>query len=458
MSWAALDWPNLSPDYPEPQTLSPPPSRPPVPLDIAAQVRTAEQRRGVLVPICALAGAALLGVGLALYRISGPEYTFALASMGAGLLVAFVVPALAVLLVIGPHWRQRIQHLELIRWERERRLWYARERARYLATLSPLQRDALGRALAMTRDEPWPRSMRESSAAGGLTTHPRAGPALALRAGVGLTPQTPTERGDKGQSAPLCCMRMQRTDKRFLRRQADMHIELGAHVFSQDGKPAGKVSKLIVDTSKEMLDSFVVHTQWMGSDLIVPINKVERVDADETIHLTITEEQFLQLPQYFVEKFVTNSASPGTEDYNGASRGMLPLSTPGLGSSTPVGQEWSPGSGPFIGYVDMTSSVVTTQSSLSENEFGITKGTKVLAGDGHHVGNVHELSVAEDGKLRGILVTSGHILTHQHFIPIEDVDDADSSAVYLRMSVAEFQALEQTDAPEAPEAPGDVQP
>jgi sporulation protein YlmC with PRC-barrel domain len=234
-----------------------------------------------------------------------------------------------------------------------------------------------------------------------------------------------------------------------------MHIELGAHVLTQDGKTAGKVSKLIVDTSKGMLDSFVVHTQWMGNDLIVPVSKVERVDADETIHLAITEEQFLQLPQYFVEKFVTNSTAPGMEDYDGASRGMMPLSTPGLSGSTPVGQEWTPGSGPFIGYVDMTASVVTEQSSMSENEFSISKGTKVLAGDGSHVGYVHELSVTDEGKLRGIMVISGHVLKHQHFIPIEDVDDADSSAVYLRMSVADFQRLAQTDSPEAAE---DAQP
>lgn len=246
-----------------------------------------------------------------------------------------------------------------------------------------------------------------------------------------------------------------------------MHIELGAHVLTQDGKTAGKVSKLIVDTSKGMLDSFVVHTQWMGNDLTVPISKVERVDADETIHLAIAEEQFLQLPQYFVEKFVTNSPTSGTEDYNGAGRGMMPLSTPGLGDTTSVGQEWTPGSGPFIGYVDMSSSVVTEQSSLSENEFGITKGTKVLAGDGSHVGNVHELSITDEGKLRGIVVTSGHLLKHQHFIPIEDVDDADSSAVYLRMSVADFQRLAPMDPPEdaiPPEAaeasspPEDAQP
>jgi hypothetical protein len=154
MSWAELDWPNLSPTYPEPRPRSAPPPRPPVPLDIAAQVRRAERRRGVFVPICALAGAALFGVGLALYRPSSTGFTLALAVMGLGLLVAFVVPALAVLLVIGPHWRQRLQHLQLMRWERERRLWLTRERERYLVALSAPQRNALRNILATERGLP----------------------------------------------------------------------------------------------------------------------------------------------------------------------------------------------------------------------------------------------------------------------------------------------------------------
>ncbi|HEU4784744.1 MAG TPA: hypothetical protein VFS83_15500 [Ktedonobacterales bacterium] len=152
MSWAELDWPDLSPAYPEPHPRSAPPPRPPVPADIAAQVRTAERRRGVFVPVCALTGAALFGVGLALYRPSDTGFTPALAIMGIGLLIAFVVPALAVLLVIGPHWRQRLQHLQLMRWERERRLWLTRERERYLAAHSAPQRNALSDALAAERE------------------------------------------------------------------------------------------------------------------------------------------------------------------------------------------------------------------------------------------------------------------------------------------------------------------
>jgi hypothetical protein len=148
ISWAELDWPDLSPTYPEPHPRSASPPRPPVPADIAAQVRTAERRRGVFVPVCALAGATLFGIGLALYQPSGTGVTRALAIMGIGLVVAFVVPAFAVLLVIGPHWSQRLQHLQLMRWERERRLWLARERERYLVALSASQSRILRHALA----------------------------------------------------------------------------------------------------------------------------------------------------------------------------------------------------------------------------------------------------------------------------------------------------------------------
>ena len=115
-----------------------------------------------------------------------------------------------------------------------------------------------------------------------------------------------------------------------------MHIELGAHVWTQEGKVAGKVSKLVVDTDAQTLDSFVVHTQWMGQDMIVPLTSVERVDADDTIHLAITEEHFRELPQYFSTAFVTSDPSEmeGVM-YNEetAVRGMLPLSSPGLGAS-----------------------------------------------------------------------------------------------------------------------------
>jgi len=152
MAWADLDWPDLSPDFPEPQP-HPAPPRPAVPADIAGQVRRAERRRGVFVPLCVLAGALILCAGLAIYHIAAdhrqpvqtPAVTLGL--ILAGLLIATLVPALVVLLIIGPTWRQRQQHLALMSWQRARREWLAQERPQYLASLDEVSRERFLQAL-----------------------------------------------------------------------------------------------------------------------------------------------------------------------------------------------------------------------------------------------------------------------------------------------------------------------
>ncbi|HEV2458896.1 MAG TPA: hypothetical protein VGS80_11065 [Ktedonobacterales bacterium] len=153
MSWSDLGWPDRSPEFPAPQPGTPPPLRPDAPDDIAAKVRRAEQRRVVVVPLCVLAGSALLCTGLFLY--SGSRHgsstaqtpAAAILLIAAALVVAFPLPALLVLLVIGPTWRQRQQHLALVRWQREHTAWLARERQRYLASLPEDHRQRFLQAL-----------------------------------------------------------------------------------------------------------------------------------------------------------------------------------------------------------------------------------------------------------------------------------------------------------------------
>lgn len=152
MIWSDLDWPNLSPRFPVPAPRTPAPPRPDVPADIAAQVRHAERLRGCFVPLCVLAGALLFAAGLVRYAAtrthgSAPLDAVALVLLLAGLLVATLLPALVVLLVIGPSWRQRQQHLRLLLWQRERAAWLERERTAYLASLPPPLRAELLRAL-----------------------------------------------------------------------------------------------------------------------------------------------------------------------------------------------------------------------------------------------------------------------------------------------------------------------
>jgi hypothetical protein len=120
-----------------------------VPPGVAERVRRAEVTRGIIVPLCFLAGGGLACAGTALYG-RAPGITVAL--VAAGVVVAFAVSALATLR-IGPTWEERQQHWRLLHWEGERRGWLARERAAYLAELPPERRAALEQALRASTKE-----------------------------------------------------------------------------------------------------------------------------------------------------------------------------------------------------------------------------------------------------------------------------------------------------------------
>jgi hypothetical protein len=144
VSWSELEWPELSPAFPEPHPTAPPPDRPGVPATVAERVHAAEVMRGIVVPLCFLVGGALVCAGAI---VSAHARAAGLALLAAGMVVAFVVSAAATLR-IGPTWQQRQQHWRLLRWQAEHRAWLARERAIYLASLTPDQHDAFRRALA----------------------------------------------------------------------------------------------------------------------------------------------------------------------------------------------------------------------------------------------------------------------------------------------------------------------
>lgn len=235
-----------------------------------------------------------------------------------------------------------------------------------------------------------------------------------------------------------------------------MRIELGAAVWTHDGKMAGKVRQLDVDSSKQTLDSFVVHTGLLGEDLIVPVGDIERVDADDTIHLKITTEQLRALPQLFVARFARDSTEIPEDEISHnqlAPESALPMSAGGmLTPMTPVGQQFEPGNSPFYGTADTGENLMTTASSLPDNEFGITRGTRVVTADGHHVGKVHELRVTDEGALRGLIIATGLFRTHHYYIPFKEVQGADSEEVRLRMTAAQVEELERMMRPDAGQA------
>jgi hypothetical protein len=157
MTWAELEWPPLGSELPVPQPTTPPPEPPlGVPLEIGREVERRERRRARGVKLLMGIGALLVGAGVVVYASGqgarGSASPAVLALLGMGLLVAFPCAALAARW-LGPTWRQRQEHYQIVRWQRERGAWLARERARYVASLSADQRAELRRRMGERQRE-----------------------------------------------------------------------------------------------------------------------------------------------------------------------------------------------------------------------------------------------------------------------------------------------------------------
>lgn len=168
MSWAELEWPDLSPGFPEPVVTRPAPPRPDVPPDIAERVRVAERRRAVGVKLCLLAGALLCCASFTVYAAAARSFggvagaaggapSVALVLLATGLATAFPLAAVAALL-LGPTWGQRRQHWRLERWQREHARWLDIQRAVYVDSLPPQRRPELLRRLRECAERAAPRS------------------------------------------------------------------------------------------------------------------------------------------------------------------------------------------------------------------------------------------------------------------------------------------------------------
>ena len=156
MTWAELEWPDLSRELPEPVVTRAAPVRPDVPAEIGERVRAAERRRAVGVRVCVLVGAALCCAAFVVYAAymrggggggeAGGAPAVMLALLAAGLVVAFPVAALAALR-LGPTWEQRRQHWRYLHWREEYGRWLGVQRSVYVDSLSREQRALLARRL-----------------------------------------------------------------------------------------------------------------------------------------------------------------------------------------------------------------------------------------------------------------------------------------------------------------------
>ena len=138
-----------------------------------------------------------------------------------------------------------------------------------------------------------------------------------------------------------------------------------------------------------------------------------------------------------------------------AGGGQLPMPDSGLGTAaSSMGHQFDPGDSSLFGVGTTGSESITSDSSLDEDEVAISRGTRVVTRDGHHVGAVHAIRASSDGQLEGLSVTSGHLHVHvqQHFVPAQEMTGASEEEIWLRLTAAQFADLEQANRPHGEQA------
>jgi uncharacterized protein YrrD len=220
-----------------------------------------------------------------------------------------------------------------------------------------------------------------------------------------------------------------------------MEVELGKPVVTSDGEKVGTVDRLVIDPDSRTIREFLVQQgTLLTSDRIVEGSFVDRIDADGTVYLTLTEDQVESLPEFVEHHY----HAPGDQELGAMPHAWIG----GAGGAGGGPLFWGPlgpgrgeaGRGLFFEPAPANPIPKEPDDSLREDEIVIDEGTNVLGRDGDKIGTVEEISYDANGKISGFTVKSGLIFSHDVHVPISWVDSIRTDAVQLSVTAEEAES------------------
>ncbi|MBV9359471.1 MAG: PRC-barrel domain-containing protein [Chloroflexi bacterium] len=186
-----------------------------------------------------------------------------------------------------------------------------------------------------------------------------------------------------------------------------MNIQIGSAVHTRDGRHVGEVHRLLVDLDDDLVTGIVVlQGRLLTRDVLVPLDRVERADDDGVV-LTIDEAGLDELPDFAYNDVL-----------------VPPAALTDVGPST---------DGTF--YVP-----VQQRTRLGQQDIDLTRGAHAYARDGD-IGHVDRVELdAPTGRLDAFWIRAAGIFGHEIRIPVEWVDRADESGVYVHASKQEIES------------------
>lgn len=211
-----------------------------------------------------------------------------------------------------------------------------------------------------------------------------------------------------------------------------MRIKLGSRVMSRNGEHVGNVDSLVVDyNTKDVMSIIVRSGVFFHTDRIIPVESFDRVDADGTVYLKLTEQEADQHEEFVQQRFT--AADPADYPYTdeGWVAGTGQPSVYWAYGTAPLGYS---SNAPFFAEAPINPPEIEVRNNLPEQAARISTGTEVVGSDGQKIGTVDEVAYSQEGEVDGIVVKAGFLFHHDLRIPSDWIDEVTGDTVTLTVT------------------------
>ena len=155
----------------------------------------------------------------------------------------------------------------------------------------------------------------------------------------------------------------------------DQQIALGSAVVGSDGRPVGKVTRVVLSPDdRELLEIIVRAGHLLHADRIVEMFQIERVE-DGVVHLALRADEVSRLPRLIYHEYVVpapRESRTGPYPISGSVAGGL--TTPGVWGSNYSGEGFHTVNRSFFESAPIDSAAVELRSNLPADSVALGRG------------------------------------------------------------------------------------
>lgn len=209
-----------------------------------------------------------------------------------------------------------------------------------------------------------------------------------------------------------------------------MQFKQGTAVFTQDGKEAGHIDRVVIDPRTKRATHIVVRKGILFTeDKVVPIKLVATGQVEQIV-LKADTDKLNQLPSYVETHYILlNEEELGRDGIE--AKNFVPA------------VYWYPPyfEAPIAPYVEPPY-IPETKVNIPEGTVAVKEGAKVISRDDIHVGNVEQiLTSALSDRVTHLVISKGLLMKEKKMIPVEWADSLAEDKVRLAVRARTIQQL-----------------